>query len=101
MKIANVRLSWFPSVSDDVITQSLVVKFNGEVAVEETLSPQIDLFDVRVPEKTSVTVELTASDSENTSVPAVLDFRIGDLEVPISPQFMNPGFEVLSVVDSE
>lgn len=101
MKIANVRLSWFPSVSDDVITQTLVIKFNGEVAAEETLSPQIDLFDVRVPEKTSVTVELTASDTENTSVPAILDFRIGDLEVPVSPQFMSPGFEILSVVDSE
>lgn len=101
MKVAITRVYWTPSPSKDVVSQSLVLKFNGDVHIDESLDAAVDSYEVRIPEKTSVTVELVAFDSVRGSIPAILDFRIGDLEAPVAPTFLSPGYEILSIVDED
>lgn len=85
---ADVRLSWFPSVSTDVQRQHLDVFVNGVVAVNTDLSPEESGFlVVGLVDNDDVQVQLTATDnSMNVSKPAVLAFNVGVLPDNVAPE---------------
>ena len=87
MKIAKVEASWSPSVSPDVISQNFVVmnESSGVAIADLTLSPEADSAMFEVPEKTSVTITVSAFDGTFTSDPASLTFEVEDLTKPLPP----------------
>ena len=95
MRVAIVRLTWLRSVSDDVVEQRLVV--NGNVDGVVVLAPSVEQYDIRVSEKETVSVALTAFDGKFESDAVVLDYAVGDLTKPQSPTGLFA--EVIEVVE--
>lgn len=100
MKIAKVEASWIPSVSPDVVSQMFVVmnESSGVPIADLTLSPEADSAMFEVPEKTSVTITVSAFDGTFTSDPASFTFVVEDLAKPLPPAALFA--TIVEVVDS-
>jgi len=87
MKVAKVEASWVKSVSPDVVSQQFMVmqEGSGMPLVEKTLSAEANSTVFEVPEKTSVTISVSAFDGTFTSDPASLTFSVEDLTKPLPP----------------
>lgn len=81
----DIRVSWTPSVSDDVVVQKLTWLVNDEVVREVNLSPAVKertaLQDgVSFTEGDVVSVSIVANDGKSDSVETV-----GEVTVPLDP----------------
>lgn len=100
MKVARIEASWVPSVSADVVSQMLVVmnESDGVPIVDITLSAEADSAVFEVPEKTSVTITVSAFDGTYTSDPASLTFSVEDLTKPLPPSALSA--TIVEVIDN-
>jgi len=99
MKIATCKLSWTPSVSDDVIKQFLKVSYvDGGDVVDGVLDPNVSEYSFDVPEKSSIVCVLVSSDGTNKSAPAILTETVPDLTPPVAPT--NFKLEIVDVKDA-
>ena len=100
MKLADVLLSWTPSVSLDVVSVEVdVTKTDGTEVFNNTLLPEVSSVIVEgLEEKVNYLVTITVSDGVNTAN-TTLEMDIPDLSVPQAVE--NLSFEVVKVYDSE
>jgi hypothetical protein len=85
MSTAIVQFNWVKSVSTDVVTQSLKVTVLGQdtPVVNVVLEPSVETFGpIELPEKVQVHVQIVVNDGSYDSIPATLDFALGDLITP-------------------
>tara|TARA_Y100000385_G_C12695400_1_gene468188 strand:- start:67 stop:516 length:450 start_codon:yes stop_codon:yes gene_type:complete len=87
MKVARVEATWTPSVSADVVSQTVVVMNEtiGSGIFEQTVSAEADSVMFEIPEKNSVTITVSAFDGTYTSDPASYTFMVEDLTKPLPP----------------
>ena len=99
MKVAKVEASWVKSVSPDVVSQQFMVmqEGSGMPLVEKTLSAEANSTVFEVPEKTSVTISVSAFDGTFTSDPASLTFSVEDLTKPLPPAGLSAA--IIEVMD--
>jgi hypothetical protein len=85
MMVADVKVSWVPSVSTDVVSQLVEVKtLAGEVVFSATLVPEVvEAVVENLSEKTDYLVVVTVTDGTSSAV-ASLQFNLGDL-TPVQP----------------
>lgn len=84
-KRAKLRLSWSLSVSNDVVSQRLVIFENGSEIVNSTLDKVTSEYFFVTNESAIVGVELKAYDGTYYSDPAIASFTVGDLTKPQPP----------------
>lgn len=96
MKLADVQVSWMPSVSDDVVSVEFVLtNMVGEYLVREVLLPEVSDFVVyRLKEKSKYLASVTVTDGYN-NVSSVLEIVIPDLSAPIGVTDM--GYSIINV----
>lgn len=101
MKVARVEATWVPSVSADVVSQTVVVMNEtlGSGIFEQTVSAEADSVIFEVPEKNSVTITVTAFDGTYTSDPASLTFVVEDLTKPLPPSAVVA--TIVEVIDTD
>jgi len=99
MKLAKMRAFWTPSVSQDVVSQRLVVvnENNSETVVDTIVSAQASEFLFEAPEKTLLTLVLTCTDGTYESDPVSTTFEVQDLQGPLSPTALSA--EVVEIID--
>lgn len=86
MAAVNVLAKWSKSVSTDVVAQELTVFVNDEVVDVVQLGADVEMFEVEnVPERSTLKVELVASDGVFKSAAAVATLEVGDLTAPEAP----------------
>lgn len=103
MKVAKVEASWVKSVSPDVVSQIFVVmnESSGVPIVDLSLSAEADSAVFEVPEKTSVTISVSAFDGTFTSDPASLTFSVEDLTKPLPPAGLSAAVVEVMEVDTD
>lgn len=81
-KVADVKLSWSPSVSTDVVKQVVAFSVNGQPR-EVELSRDVKELMIEVNSSSSVQFTVTTIDEEGQAVASeVYSFVLGDLEPP-------------------
>jgi len=86
MQTATVKLAWTPSVSANVVSQTLSVKIGGADPVFTTLHPdatECNPFDV--PCGVPVHCEVYASNGALPGLPVALDFTVAEVTSPEPP----------------
>lgn len=100
MKLALVKVSWTPSVSQDVRVQRFTVTdLDGELLLTKDLEPQVVSEFLELPEKTRVVVSLVVNDGVFDSVPATLEVVVDDLTAP--QPVTNLTYEIVEIRDVE
>lgn len=100
MKLALIKVSWTPSVSQDVRVQKFVVSdLDGELLLSKDLEPQVASEFIELPEKTRVLVSLVVNDGVYDSVPATVEVVVDDLTAP--QPVTNLTYEIVEVKDVE
>ena len=83
MRVADVRLSWSPSVSADVVSQVAKVVVDGNEPTTFELGPSVGEVVIEVNASSSVVFSVESTDSEGeTSVSELYTFHLGDLVAP-------------------
>lgn len=98
-KRAKLRLSWSLSVSNDVVSQRLILFENGSELLNTTLDKVTSEYFFVVNEAAIVGVELKAYDGTYYSDPAIASFTVGDLTKPQPPTGLN--IEITEVIDED
>ena len=99
MKIADVKLTWKPSVSTDVREQTVIVTIDGVEKLNSTVSPSIQEVLIEVNAESSVLFTVTTVDNEgNSTVSEAYTFTLGDLDAPQPATFL--AHEVVAVRDA-
>ncbi len=84
-KVADVKLSWIPSTSEDVAGQSVSVSIDGAEAMVTLVAPEVTELMIEVQASRSVIVSVTTTDTEgHSTISEVYTFRIGDLVPPVA-----------------
>lgn len=98
MKVADVRLSWSPSVSADVVSQVARVQIDGNEPTTFEVGPSVGEVVIEVKASSSVVFSVESTDSEGEStISELYTFTLGDL---VAPQpATNLFHEVLAVRD--
>lgn len=98
MKVADVRLSWSPSVSLDVVKQVASVTIDGNEPTKFEVGPAVGEVVIEVKASSSVVFSVESTDSEGeSSVSELYTFSLGDL---VAPQPATSLFhEVLAIRD--
>lgn len=83
MKVADVKLSWKPSVSPDVVKQVASVSIDSAEPTTFEVGPEVDSVMIEVKAISTVVFFVTSTDAEgNSAVSEQYTFTIGDLEAP-------------------
>lgn len=83
MKVADVKLSWSPSVSPGVVKQVAKVSIDGAEPTVFEVGPEVESVVVEVKASSSVLFFVETTDDENlTSVSEQYTFTVKDLEAP-------------------
>jgi len=95
--LADVRVYWLPSVSEDVVELDLHVQTGDQVVVSTVLSSEATEYVVLgLKEKTNYVVTVTVSDG-TTDVSTSLDVNLGDLSAPLPVTGL--GFDIVRVYE--
>jgi hypothetical protein len=98
VKVADVKLTWKPSVSVDVAEQTVVVVIDGVEKINTTVAPELEELLVEVKAKESVVFYVITEDNEgNTSLSENYTFSLGDLEAPQPATLL--GHEIVAIRD--
>jgi hypothetical protein len=98
MRVADVKLSWKPSVSTDVESQRVSVLIDGQETLNAEVSSTTEEMMVEVKAQSSVVFQVMTEDFEgNQSISEVYTFTIGDLEAPQPATLL--GHEIVAVRD--
>ena len=97
-KVADVKLFWTPSPSEDVASQEVSVSIDGAEAMITPITPEVAELLIEVQASKSVVFSVKTTDTEgNSSISESYTFRIGDLEAPAPAT--NLGHQVVAVRD--
>lgn len=97
-KVADVKLSWSPSVSAGVLKQVAKVAIDGAEPTTFEVGPEVESVVVEVKASSNVVFWVETTDDENlTSVSEQYTFQIKDLEAPLPAT--NLFHEILGVRD--
>jgi len=100
MNVADVKLTWKPSVSSDVTKQEVSVAIDGGEATVMEVGKEVESVVVEVNASQSVVFSVTSFDSEGLStVSEQYTFSLGDLESPQPATFL--AHEVVAIRDVE
>jgi hypothetical protein len=98
MRVADVKLSWKPSVSTDVASQRVVVSIDGQETLNADVSATTEEMMIEVNAQSSVVFAVFTTDFEgNESQSESYTFTIGDLEAPQPASLL--GHEIVAVRD--
>jgi hypothetical protein len=85
MSQANVTMSWTPSVTPGVTSQTLTVTVNGTAKPPVTLGPAVASYAILVNEKDVVAASLTDTDGVLTSSPLSGSYTVPEVTPPAPP----------------
>jgi hypothetical protein len=100
MKVADVKLSWSPSVSGDVVKQVVRVAIDGQTPTTFEVGPSVDSVVIEVKASSSAVFSVESTDADGESVVSELyTFALSDL---VAPQpATNLFHEIVAVRDAE
>ena len=100
MKIADVKLTWKPSVSSDVTKQVVSVSIDGAEPTKMEVGVEVQSVVIEVNALESVVFSVESFDSEDFStVSEQYTFSLGNLESPQPATFLD--HEVVAIRDVE
>lgn len=100
MKVADVKLIWTPSVSDDVESQVVSISIDGAEPTLIEVGPEVQSVMTEVKASQSVVFSVETTDKEGLkTVSELYSFAIGNLEAPQPATFL--GHEVVAIRDVE
>ena len=83
MKVADVKLSWSPSVSSDVVKQVVRVAIDGQTPTTFEVGPSVDSVVIEVKASSSAVFSVESTDADGESVVSELyTFALSDLVAP-------------------
>jgi hypothetical protein len=89
MKVADVKLIWTPSVSDDVVKQVVSVSIDGAEPTLIEVGPEVQSVMTEVLASQSVVFSVSTTDAEGfTTVSELYSFAVGNLEAPQPATFL-------------
>src|SRR5262245_36985849 len=99
MKVADVKLYWLKSPSQDVNRVEIETSIDGNVTKTE-VGPEVEEITVVVQARASVQFKVTVFDTEgNQASSEIHSFTLGDLEDPLPATAL--GHEILGVREVE
>ena len=100
MKVADVKLSWSPSISSDVVKQVVSVAIDGQAPTTFEVGPAVDSVVIQVNALSSAVFSVESTDADGESVVSELyTFSVSDL---VAPQPATDLFhEIIAVRDAE
>lgn len=97
-KVADVKMTWKPSVSTDIKEQTVVVVVDGLEKLNSTLAPEVEEVMIEVAASSSVIFYVLTVDTEGNSTQSEnYTFTLGDLQAPQPATLL--GHEIVAIRD--
>lgn len=97
MKVADVNLFWTRSVSDKVLSQTVIVTVDGEEKIHSTVPPEIETVSIRVKALQTVQFKVLTEDEDGVTESELYTFRTSNLDAPLPAT--NLGHTVVAIRD--